>query len=257
MSEDFFVGWSGRTGPALGRFLGAAALVATLGFGALGFGLAAFGDDPAEGLIGLAPAPQAAPEMPEGRSVTGTLDRGPVPLLRLDPTPDRPQGETLLLALWDKRGVAPDPALYGARVTLQGVLFRRGDLAMLLSGGDFRPAEGDGEATPPPAPEPLGRWRIAGEICDGKCYAGVMSPGTGLGHRACAALCFVGDVPAVFVAAEPVMGSRFFILADADGGPPPPEARRLFGVPVALEGALERRGSALLLRADFAGARLL
>jgi hypothetical protein len=255
MTDDFFVGWSGRTGAPLGRFLAAVALALTLGLGALGYALAAFGDDPAEGLIGLAPGPQVAPETPEPRTVTGVLDRGPVPLLRLDPTPDRPQGETLMMVLWDKRGVSPDPALYGTRVSVDGVVFRRGDLSMLVSGAEFRAA--DGPVSPPPPAEPLGRWRLAGEICDGKCYAGVMSPGTGLGHRACAALCFVGDVPAVFVSAEPVMGSRFFILADADGGPPPPETRRLFGVPVLLEGALERRGSALILRADFAGARLL
>ena len=84
-----------------------------------------------------------------------------------------------------------------------------------------------------------------------------MRPGTGLAHRACASLCFVGEVPLVFVAAGPVAGGEFFVLADADGGPPPDAARRFIGVPALLEGALERRGTILVFRVDFAAARLL
>lgn len=248
MSDSFFVGWSGRAEPGLARFLAAAALVATAGFAALGWALGAGADHPADGLIGLAPPERIAPETPVERAVEGVLERGPAPLLRLDPTPERPRGETLLMSLWGKSGVEPDPSLYGMRVAARGWFFRRGDIGMLVHGGAFEPL---GPGSPPPPAEPLGRWRVAGEICDGKCYAGVMKPGTGLRHRACAELCFAGGVPAVFVAAEPVAGTRFFILADADGGPPPPAARGLFGAPVALEGALERRGSALVFRVDF------
>jgi hypothetical protein len=248
VSEGFFVGWSGRAGPGLARFLAVAALLAVAGFAGLGWALGAGADHPAEGLLGLAPPERVLQETPVERAVEGVLERGPTPLLRLDPTPERPQGETLLMTLWGKQGVRPDPALYGQRVAVRGWFFRRGDIGMLVHGGDF---EMLGEGAAPPPPEPLGRWRVAGEICDGKCYAGVMKPGTGLRHRACAALCFTGGVPAVFVAAESVAGTRFFILADADGGPPPLSARALFGIPVALEGALERRGSALVFRVDF------
>jgi hypothetical protein len=248
VSDEFFVGWSGRAGRGPARFLAVVAVAVVAGFAALGWALGAGADHPADGLIGLAPPERVAPETPVERAVEGVLERGPAPLLRLDPTPARPQGETLLMTRWGKQGVEPDPALYGRRVAAQGWFFRRGDIGMLVHGGVFEP-RGDGDR--PPAAEPLGRWRVAGEICDGKCYAGVMRPGTGLRHRACAALCFAGGVPAVFVAAEPVAGTRFFILADADGGPPPPAARRLFGIPVALEGALERRGSALVFRVDF------
>lgn len=255
MSERFFIGWEGKTGPALGRFLGAAALLLLAGFGGLGWALSAGTDDPSAGLAALAPQPRVPPELPEPRRVAGVLERGPVPVLRTAPTPDRPQGETMFLVLYDKRGVPVPDDLYGKPVEIDGTIFRRGALLQLVSGGDFRVTEG---ALPPAVDTvPLGRWRIVGEVCDGKCYTGIMRPGSGLAHRACAALCFAGDVPAVFVAAAPVMGARYFLLADPEGRAPPPEARHLFGIPVMLEGEIERRGSLLVFRADFAGARRL
>ena len=254
MSAPFFVGWSGRTGPSLGRFLALVASGLIVLFGALGYALAAFGGDPSRMMVGVAPPERLPSETPMPGTFTGVLERGPTPLLRLDPTADRPNGRTVMMSLWDKRGVPVADDLYGRRVSVSGVLFSRGDLAMLLNGGDFAPLEGEGPAAPEAVP--LGRWRIAGEICDGKCYAGVMKPGTGVGHRACAALCFVGEVPAVFVASAPAMGARFFVLAGSDGGPPPPSARHLFGVPVELEGTLERRGDAVIFAVDFDRARV-
>ncbi len=115
----FFIGWSGRTGPALGRFLALVGAGAVAGLGLLGFTLGAGLDDPSAGLIGLAPVPQVAPLAPEGRRVEGVLEPGPYPILRLAPTPDRPQGEALLLNGFGKTGVAVDPALYGTRVAAQ------------------------------------------------------------------------------------------------------------------------------------------
>lgn len=255
MSAPFFIGWSGRADPALGRFLAAAALGWVAGLGLLGLALGAGLDDPSAGLIGLAPAPQVAPFAPEARTVQGVLEPGPYPILRLPPTADRPQGEALLLNGFGKTGTPVAASDYGALVEAQGTVFRRGDIAMLTTDGAFTLV--DGPAAQPAAAERLGRWRIAGEVCDGKCYAGIMRPGSGLGHGACAALCFVGEVPLVFVAAAPVAGSAFFVLADADGGPPPDAARAVIGVPVALEVALERRGSIMIFRVDFDRARLL
>jgi len=255
MSELFFIGWSGRTGAALGRFLAFVGATAVGGLTLLGFTLGAGLDDPSAGLIGLAPVPQATPLAPEGRSLEGVLEPGPYPILRLDPSTDRPQGEALLLNGFGKTGISVDAALYGTRVAVSGTVFRRGDIAMLTTDGAFAPVAG--QAAPPPAPVSLGRWRLAGELCDGKCYGGIMKPGTGLAHRACASLCFVGEVPLVFVAASPLAGGAFFVLAGADGGPPPDAARRFIGVPALLEGEVERRGTLFVFRVDFATARLL
>ena len=96
----------------------------------------------------------------------------------------------------------------------------------------------------------LGSWRLSGEICDGKCYAGAMQPGTGLAHKACANLCLIGGTPAVFVAKGAVDGASFFMLSDETGEP---LDERLYGITAVLlsaEGQIERRGDLHLFKID-------
>jgi hypothetical protein len=101
---------------------------------------------------------------------------------------------------------------------------------------------------------PLGRWRITGEICDGKCYSGSMRPGNGLAHKACANFCILGGVPPVFVSTAPVEGSSFMLLADAAGGPLPGRLYDLVALRLQLEGELERRGDLLVFKVNLARA---
>ncbi|MGE6744243.1 hypothetical protein ACQKGC_28815, partial [Allorhizobium pseudoryzae] len=86
---------------------------------------------------------------------------------------------------------------------LRGSVLRRGAIQMLVVEGRGQPLDAS-SGLDPAMHEPLGRWRIAGEICDGKCYAGAMRPGSGLAHKACANLCLIGEIPAVFVTVDPV-----------------------------------------------------
>jgi hypothetical protein len=90
---------------------------------------------------------------------------------------------------------------------------------------------------------PLGKWRLSGEICDGKCLSGAMRPGRGLSHRACANLCLIGGVPPVFVSAEPVDGEEFFLMADENGDPLPDQYLDHVAVYISLDGEIERRGN--------------
>jgi hypothetical protein len=161
----------------------------------------------------------------------------------------------VLLSGDGKRGPQIDPALNdGAMVSLTGLRLRRGTIDMLVVGDAIHPLP-----EPPivaPVAVSLGRWRIAGEICDGKCQTGAMQPGQGLSHRACASLCLIGGVPPVFVAASPVAGTSFLLLAGPDGRALP-DLRRLAALPVVLEGEIERRGDLLIFKVDLAAARVL
>ena len=103
---------------------------------------------------------------------------------------------------------------------------------------------------PAPAAEPLGRWRLAGEMCDGKCLAGAMRPGRRLAHKACANLCVIGGVPPVFVSTQPVEGETYFLLAGPDGGPLTMDMLTHMAAFVTLEGEIERRGDLLILKID-------
>ena len=105
--------------------------------------------------------------------------------------------------------------------------------------------------TPAPA-EPLGRWRLIGEICDSKCHLGAMRPGDGLAHKACANLCISSGAPPIFVTADDsaVEGETFLLMADRDGGPLPDNFRDYVAVLVQLEGEVERLDDLLVFKVD-------
>ena len=236
-AADFFVGWAAAPPRPQRRLLVGLALAVPLGFGALGLALGRAADDPGAGAFDWEAGSQ---------HLVGTAAARPYPLLYL------PSGHTLMLTGLGKSGVELDPALDGRRVAADGVMIRRGTLDMLQVEA-LTPEPGPAAL---PDPVPLGRWRLAGEICDGKCDTGAMRPGNGLAHRACALLCLAGGVPPVWVTAGPVQGVGFLLLAGADGGPLPAPLRRLTALRVDIDGTLDRRGDLLVFRADPDGVRL-
>lgn len=187
------------------------------------------------------------------QTVTGRVELKPYPLIRVTAGNEHiAAGHTLMLTGQGKRGVLEQAtSLDGRPATVSGVLLKRGDLDMLqVAGGADGLVAADGDAAPVAARQPLGRWRIAGEICDGKCLAGAMRPGRGIAHRACANLCLIGGVPPVFVSAAPVAGHSFFLVAGPDGGPMPDALLDHVGAYVLLEGDIEMAGDLPILRID-------
>lgn len=249
----FFIGWQAGLPPGLRRFaLGAAAAV-LVAFAALGALHGAIADDPARADFALAPG-QVPFALPEAETVSGRFVARPYPMLVLAPDARHPQGRSMLLAGGGKYGLQGDLAgIEGRMVRAAGFMTARGTLAMLAT--DALPELLADPAPPPPAVEPLGRWRLTGEICDGKCASGAMRPGVGIAHRACAVVCIAGDIPPVFVSTAPVAGHAFLLLAGSDGGPMPPSMRDLIGLRVRLDGEVERHGDMLVFRADPASAR--
>ena len=102
-----------------------------------------------------------------------------------------------------------------------------------------------------PPSKPLGRWRLSGEICDGKCLAGTMRPGRGLSHKACASLCLINGAPPIFVSSAPVDGAEFFLLANAEGQTLGDAVLDHVAQFVSLEGAVEKRGDIHVFKVDF------
>lgn len=243
MSDEasFFVGYLPAPRDVRRRALAACALLLaafvllalTLGRTPLDIGASTFGDELA---------------------VTGTYMASPYPLVVAAPDTRHPRGRAIMLGGDGKQGVQQiGQAFDGRAVTVRGALVKRGDLDMLLVGGADQIAAAPAAA--PPTPVSLGRWRISGEICDGKCASGGMRPGAGLAHKACANLCISTGLPPVLVANAPVEGRSFLLLADSDGGPAPSASADLVASPVTLEGELERRGDLLILKADWSKAR--
>ncbi|MGC1498252.1 MAG: hypothetical protein WA790_20775 [Sulfitobacter sp.] len=240
--KPFFVGYLGVP-TSLRRFLLATCILFVAAFAALGLTLGVAQDDPGPGAF----------RFDYGRqTVTGVIELTPYPLVRVTQGNDRIKpGTTLMLAgqgksSVDKRAIP----LAGKLAQVSGVVLQRGDLNMLQLRGGRQGISASKGAVTPQKTEPLGRWKLAGEICDGKCLAGAMRPGRGLAHKACANLCLLGGVPPVFVSTRAVDGSEFLLITGPDGDALPKSAYDNVGQFVAVEGMVERRGDLLVLRMD-------
>lgn len=256
-NDDFFVGYSSRIPARILRFLAIVTASLLVLAGILAFALGAGTTDPGSGrFIGGNRNLQ---------NLTGLVDLNPYPILRVLPTETGGARAIPLVGL-GKFGVGDAAApLDGQLVDVKGFFLRRGPLDMLTLRGwvnnvALHASEADLSASQrafePAEAVPLGRWRLTGEICDGKCYAGAMRPGDGLAHRACAELCLVGGVPPVFVSTGEVAGISFFWMADADGGPLPDEYLDLVALRIELEGNVERRDDILIFKVDLSTAKV-
>lgn len=256
--KDFFIGFAPPP-DALRPFLLGVAGGLILLFAALGWLLGATQDDPGP----------ASFRFDWGRqTVTGVVDARPYPVIHVltSETERYAPGDAILFSGQGKRGVQDRAeALHGQVAVASGVGLQRGALDMIQARGGANglaapPDESEDAAAAPsaalPTPQDLGRWRLTGEICDGKCLAGAMRPGTGLAHKACAVLCLDGGAPPVFVSTAPVEGEVFFLLGDAQGGPIPRDLLAWTAQLVTLEGRIERRGDLMVFLADPASAAL-
>lgn len=247
----FFVGYLPAPGP-LRAFLFIVSLFLVGAFSALAFGIAGGQDDPGDGDFRWGWGEQI---------VTGTLDTRPYPILHVsEGTQHLPAGVALLLTGVGKKGIEPRIGnLQGARVRLKGIALTRGDIQALQVGdgdADIETIERSPSAALPKSIQ-LGRWRLTGEICDGKCLSGAMRPGRGLSHKACANLCIIGGAPPVFVSATAVDGETFFLMSDHNGDALPARSLDYTAVYLSLEGEVERRGGILVFKADLATLKVL
>ncbi|MEM9059161.1 MAG: hypothetical protein AAGD13_01760 [Pseudomonadota bacterium] len=241
--EIFFIGFLTELPDGLKRFLPIIGVVLLCLFAGLGFAISATQDDPGEGRF----------RGDLGRQeLTGVVHARPYPTLWItEGTETLPAGHVLMLSGGGKRGAMAAEGFDGRLTKVQGLPLTRGELTMLqLAGGKRKPAEADGVVPDLPKDQSLGRWRISGEICDGKCLAGAMRPGIGLAHKACANLCLVGDIPPVFATTGPVDGERFMLLAGPDGGPMPAQMYDFTAVLIEAEGEVLRRGDLLIFQID-------
>ena len=236
--EPFFVGW-GKVPKGLKNFLLVCTACFLLGFGVVAYAISATQTDTGSGAF-----------MGQANAI-GILRADPYPVLHVIESNAFDQGDVLLLSGGGKRGVFDRAAgLDGVVVRVAGQRLERGDLnGLQLRGGmrGLRKAENPDESFEVTA-EPLGRWKLTGEICDGKCLNGAMRPGTGLAHKACANLCLIGDVPPVFVSSGPVDGGVFLLMADAEGGPVTAKILDFTATFVEVEGDVERRGDMLVFK---------
>ena len=230
--DSFFVGWRGRS---VSGFLIGVCILAFVLFGGLALAIGSAVNDPGGG------------DFAGDKDLTGVVVAEPYPLLVLDPDATHPNGHAVLMSGGGKHGVeALAAALSGKRARATGAGFKRGSIDMLLV-DTIAGAEGPTSA---PAMDPLGTWRLTGEICDGKCVSGVMRPGDGLAHKACANVCISGGVPPVLVTTAPVEGAGFLLMGDRNGHALPDSFRDHTGLPQRMDGSVRRIADVLIFQTD-------
>ncbi len=244
-AQEMFIGWA--KAPAVDRrFL----------LGVLPFGLIAGGgaswlvaselDDPGAGAW-LTSATH---------KVTGALITAPYPMLRVT-DPAAPFGmRTVLVVAQGKCTSALKLAdKEGLPVEASGVLVERKDRRMLevppFLEDWLNPVFIDMPgAVVMPDPVSLGTARFAGTIMDSKCFFGVMRPGRGKTHKACASLCIRGGIPPSFWVRTKDGRESVLLMTDAEGGPMPMDILPRVADPVEAEGEIVRVGDLLQFRAD-------
>ena len=189
------------------------------------------------------------------RSFEGIIERKPFPtlLVKRPGSPDFGSSHYLLVAEGKHGADEEVSAFEGKSVRLKGTLIYRGNQTMIeVTKGSISVA-GSAEA-PPAAEKMLGVFELNGEIVDGKCYLGVMNPGSGKVHRDCATRCLSGGVPILF-ATNNFRGEPAVLQLTDSGRKPLPKAVFLehVGQPVRIKGTVVENGDTLIFEIDPSG----
>lgn len=243
--DDMFIGWAGT--PQIDRrFL----------IGALPLGLVG-----AAGISWLSARALGDPGAGEWltnatHQVTGALISQPYPMIRIaDETV--PSGvRTVLVVAQGKCAAAVDMEDDNPKpVVASGVLIQRKARQMLevppFLDNWLTPAKLEMTAAMTnPEMRSFGQVRLAGTIMDSKCFFGVMRPGRGKTHKACASLCIRGGIPPSFWVRTQDGGESVMLMTDANGGPMPMDILPLVADPVEAVGEVVQVGDLLQFRAD-------
>lgn len=187
------------------------------------------------------------------REFVGTLARNPYPTLRVM---EDGASRTFVIVSDEKRGAEAALAAIpdGASVRIQGYEVERAAVGMIqLAATAQDVAPSDTPAVPDAPREIHGGRTLEGEIVDSKCWLGVMRPGDGHIHKACASICIRGGIPPMFVTREGGDTPPVMLLTRLDGSAVPPDAILAYVADrVRLTGVVEKRGDISIFKADMA-----
>ena len=241
---DFYVGYHDRPPARTSRYLRGVAVACLLGAIATALVTA----------TGQRPLPAAAFEFGTLRDFEGFVVADPYPALIV------PRGTVtsryLLVGPGKSGADALVASVVGRWATLRGTLaFREGQALVQVEPGSVTSAERGGPAAHDELT--LGERYVEGEIVGAKCYLGVMNPGSGVAHRACASLCIRGGIPPLLKVRHPDGTTEGIVLAGPEGEAIGRHLTTMVAAPVGMTGRLVRRGSSTLLHVDPAEIRRL
>ncbi len=243
--DEMFVGWA--EAPTVDRrFLLGALPLGLAGAGGAAWLIASELDDPGAGawLTGAS------------HEISGTLITDPYPMIRIiDQTAPGGVRTVLVVAQGKCTSALQLNDQRGSPVTARGVLIQRKQRQMLevppFLDDWLTPAKMElAAAVVSPPVKSLGAARLTGAIMDSKCFFGVMRPGRGKTHKACASLCIRGGIPPSLWVRTRDGAESVLLMTTADGGPMPMGILPLVADPVEAEGEIVQVGDMLQFRAN-------
>jgi hypothetical protein len=241
--HEFYVGYQRQAPPTVARFVRRVVTLLVCGAAVVAAILAG----------AQAPFDPGVFEFGIFRHFEGVVRETPYPMLfvaRPGETGDRAATGIYLVGAGKHGAERQVAGLEGRRARVRGSLvYREGELMLeIAAGGIERGAPARNR--PDGGTVELGRRTLRGEIVDSKCFFGVMKPGRGKPHRACAARCISGGIPPV-LRVEAASGEfRHFLLVDEEGGAVNTRVLDLVAEPVEITGRVRREGDLLILAAD-------
>ncbi|RIK93468.1 MAG: hypothetical protein DCC71_23980 [Proteobacteria bacterium] len=251
--DDFYVGWEASMSAATRRFVRRVVVAAFAGATAIAGAIAALQAPFAAGVF----------EYGDEREFVGVVRETPAPQLVVSGPACTElcsaRSAWLLARYGAKRGAAElVRGLDGRVVRLRGVLVYRGDQTLLdvVPGSVQAIGDAAGAPAPPAVAVELGERRLRGEIVDAKCHFGVMRPGSGKTHRACAARCIASGSPPLLWVRDAARGRELhLLLVGADGRALGRELLPWVGEAIEVSGRVVRRDDLLVLHAEPAAFR--
>ncbi|MEL6870631.1 MAG: hypothetical protein AAFO81_12595 [Pseudomonadota bacterium] len=149
------------------------------------------------------------------------------------------------------------PANPGEFLTVSGTLIERAQQTMLEVIADSVQLATPATKAALTASVALGAAELSGEIVDSKCHLGVMKPGDGTAHRACAIRCISGGLPPMLVTRNKTGQTDYVLLSDDQRNVIGAWLLPYVGKPVRVRGTLETRNGATYLNTAETGVTLL
>ena len=241
--REFYIGYQTRAPAGLSRFLRRAVALLLAFAAALALVLIAIQGrfDPGVFEFGIV------------RSFEGVILEEPHPMLLVE----RPGGDgsapisRFFLVASGKHGAEAEVAGFGGQgVRLEGsLIYREGQTMIEVSSGSVE-SLGEADRAPRTDFSELGTQTLRGEIVDSKCFFGVMKPGRGKPHRACATRCISGGIPPVLRVETRSGDYQHYLLVDQDATTVNDRVLELVAEPVEITGRVVRRDNLLVLEAN-------
>lgn len=250
--EEFYVGYQPKAPQRLAKWLRTRALIPAV-FVALAVG--AF----AGAQYRLSDASFA---FGQTTNLTGYLVIDPYPALLVSNQSDasgKAVWQRVHLAGVGKHGATPDLNKFNnTMISIDGTLIQRDQESMLEVITDSVQIISDNPLSPPKLAASNARTiKLSGEIVDSKCHLGVMKPGEGIAHRACAIRCLHGGMPPLFVTGDADSPSRYILMTTANGELFDDRLMAFIGRSLTLTGELLQKNDAWFIQVDTDAMELL